>query len=70
MKYDRSDTGDKSSIITNSSKDNGEGVIVGSEKTDAKGILVLESTDKAIVLPRIDMLSMILFLLIQNNCLF
>jgi len=54
MKYDRSDTGDKSSIITNSSKDNGEGVIVGSEKTDAKGILVLESTDKAMVLPRVN----------------
>lgn len=51
---DLSDTGDKSSIITNSSTDNGEGVIVGSEKTDAKGILVLESTDKAMVLPRVN----------------
>lgn len=51
---DLSDTGDKSTIIINSSTDNGDGVIIGAEKSDADGVLVLESNDKALVLPRID----------------
>lgn len=34
--------------------DFGEGVIIGADKSDAEGVLVLESSDKAVVLPRVN----------------
>lgn len=50
---DLSDVGNSSNLISNSSNDIGEGVIIGAESSSAPGILVLESTDKAMVLPKI-----------------
>ena len=50
---DLSDVGNSSNLISNSSNDIGEGVIIGAESSSAAGILVLESTDKAMVLPKI-----------------
>jgi len=54
-----SDKGDNSVItelkLNNNSKEVGEGVIIGAESSKAKGVLVLESEDKAMVLPYIDM---------------
>lgn len=51
---DLSETGDKSQLIINSSNDTGnEGVIIGSATSSAKGVLVLESPDKAMILPKI-----------------
>ena len=47
-------TGDSGAILTINSNDNGEGVIVGAETSTAEGVLVLESDDRALVLPRID----------------
>lgn len=38
---------------TNTGEEIGKGVIIGSETTDKPGVLVLESTDKALVLPRV-----------------
>ena len=49
-----SEEGELSSLITNNSTDNGEGVIVGADSSNAEGVLVLESDDKALVLPRIN----------------
>lgn len=37
----------------NSSEEVGEGVIIGAATSTAKGILVLEATDKALILPRV-----------------
>ncbi|WP_282629503.1 hypothetical protein [Empedobacter sedimenti] len=34
--------------------DIGEGVIIGAESSTAEGVLILESTDKALVLPRVN----------------
>jgi hypothetical protein len=52
---DLTDTGNSSSLIANSSDETGgdQGVIIGSENSGAKGILILESTDKALILPKI-----------------
>ena len=52
---DLTDVGDQSSVIPNLSDDSSQnqGVIIGSETSDAKGVLVLESSDKALILPRI-----------------
>jgi len=50
---DLSDEGDDQTIETNPSEDLGKGVIIGKEKTNAKGILVLESENQAMILPRI-----------------
>lgn len=47
------DEGASSSIIPNTSDESGSGVIMGSETTDAKGILILEAADKALILPKI-----------------
>ncbi|WP_313577993.1 hypothetical protein [Chishuiella sp.] len=49
-----SETGDDSKIFMNSSEDIGNGVIIGSESSSAIGILVLESVDKAMILPKIE----------------
>lgn len=50
---DLSDEGDDQTIETNPSEDLGKGVIIGKEETNAKGILVLESENQAMILPRI-----------------
>lgn len=34
--------------------DGGDGVIIGAESSDADGVLVLEASDKALVLPRVE----------------
>lgn len=49
------DAGTSSSIIPNTSDepDSQAGVIMGSETSDAKGILILEAGDKALILPKI-----------------
>lgn len=56
---DLSDSGDNSSIsnmnLNNTSNEIGTGVVIGADSSDAKGVLVLESEDKAMVLPYIDM---------------
>ena len=49
-----SEEGELSSLITNNSTDNGEGVIVGADSSNAEGVLVLESDDRALVLHRIN----------------
>lgn len=48
-----SDQGDSSSLITNTSVETGTGVVIGSRTTTSNGVLVLESPDKALVLPKI-----------------
>lgn len=50
-----SDAGNASMISANTSNDTDglQGVIIGSETSSAKGVLVLESADKAMILPRI-----------------
>lgn len=48
-----SDEGDSTAIPVNTSDETGDGVIIGSETTDADGVLVLESADKAMILPKI-----------------
>ncbi len=48
-----SDEGDSSEIVTNTSSEIGEGVIIGTETSNAVGVLILESTDKALILPRV-----------------
>ena len=50
------DTGSSSSIVVNTSAESGnsQGVIIGAENSSAEGILVLESADKAMILPRIE----------------
>lgn len=45
--------GDGSGIEENNTTDAGDGAIIGSDTTAAKGVLVMESTDKAMILPRI-----------------
>ena len=49
-----SDAGIKTSIISNTSNEIGNGVIIGAETTSAKGVLVLESDSKAMILPKIN----------------
>ncbi len=48
-----SDTGDSSEILVNTSTEVGVGVIIGAQTTDAKGVLVLESANTAMILPKI-----------------
>ncbi len=50
---DLSKTANTSSVFTNSGTDTGAGVIVGAPISSAKGVLVLESTNQALVLPKI-----------------
>ena len=49
-----SDEGDASAILTNDSSEIGNGAVIGAETSDAKGVLVLESADKAMILPKIN----------------
>ncbi|WP_045502938.1 hypothetical protein [Chryseobacterium sp. StRB126] len=48
-----SDTGSSSAIITNNSAVQGKGVVIGASSSTADGVLVLESPDKAMILPQI-----------------
>lgn len=50
-----SGAGNVASIMVNTTVESGEnqGVIIGSDSSNAKGVLVLESADKAMILPRI-----------------
>ncbi|TGN24232.1 hypothetical protein [Empedobacter tilapiae] len=48
-----SGSGNTSQIINNNSEELGNGVIIGAQTTNAKGVLVLESDSKAMVLPKI-----------------
>lgn len=50
---DLSNTGSSSSVIVNSSTEAGNGVIIGANTSNAQGILVLESADKAVIIPHI-----------------
>lgn len=45
--------GNSDDLIVNNSDDIGNGVIIGDNTNPAKGALVLESSDKAIILPKI-----------------
>ena len=48
-----SETGEFTNSISNSSAESGDGVIIGEETTKSKGVLVLESKNKAMILPKI-----------------
>lgn len=50
---DLTNPGDLSKIAQNTSSEVGNGVIIGSNTSSASGVLVLESTDKALVLPKV-----------------
>ncbi|WP_313385057.1 hypothetical protein [Chishuiella sp.] len=54
---DLSDSGDNSTItklnLNNTSNEVGNGVVIGANSSNAKGVLVLESDDKAMILPYI-----------------
>lgn len=49
-----SDVGEKTALLTNSSDEVGDGVIIGAETTTAKGVLVLESDKDAMILPKVN----------------
>lgn len=48
-----SDTGNSATIISNDSDESGAGVVIGTKEGSADGVLVLESSDKAMILPKI-----------------
>lgn len=48
-----SDTGNSNAIAANNSAETGKGVIMGETTSTADGVLVLESQDKAMILPKI-----------------
>lgn len=48
-----SDAGNSSVVITNNSAETGKGVIMGEAASSADGVLVLESQNKAMILPQI-----------------
>ncbi len=48
-----SEEGDIGNLVINSSPEAGEGVIIGAQTTNAKGVLVLESANRALILPKI-----------------
>lgn len=50
---DMSDEGNSSEIVPFSGSEVGNGVIMGSMSSSAKGVLVLESSNKALILPHI-----------------
>ncbi|WP_228452030.1 hypothetical protein [Chryseobacterium sp. G0186] len=47
------DAGNSTAVVVNSSADEGKGVIIGASSSTADGVLVLESSDKAMILPQI-----------------
>ncbi|WP_228720144.1 hypothetical protein [Chryseobacterium panacisoli] len=48
-----SDAGNSSAVMVNNFAESGKGVIMGEAVTTADGVLVLESQDKAMILPKI-----------------
>jgi hypothetical protein len=48
-----SDAGNSSAVIVNNSAESGKGVIMGEASSTADGVLVLESQDKAMILPKV-----------------
>lgn len=48
-----SDTGNSTGMVPLSGTEKGEGVIIGAATSSATGVLVLESSDKALILPHI-----------------
>jgi hypothetical protein len=48
-----SDTGNSSVILVNNSAETGKGVIMGEATSAADGVLVLESPNKAMILPKV-----------------
>lgn len=48
-----SDAGNSSAVIVNNSAESGRGVIMGEASSTADGVLVLESQDKAMILPKV-----------------
>ena len=48
-----SDAGSSSAVIINNSAELGKGVVIGALSSTADGVLVLESQDKAMILPQI-----------------
>lgn len=50
---DLSDAGENTLITANNAPDNGDGVIIGSNSSTVKGVLVLEHPTKAMILPKI-----------------
>ncbi|MEG0927431.1 hypothetical protein [Chryseobacterium sp.] len=48
-----SDAGSSSAVFANNSAEVGKGVIIGAPSSTADGVLVLESQDKALILPQI-----------------
>ncbi|WP_250254826.1 hypothetical protein [Chryseobacterium sp. Marseille-Q3244] len=48
-----SDAGNSSAVIANNSAEVGKGVVIGVSSSTADGVLVLESPDKAMILPQI-----------------
>lgn len=50
---DLSDEGNSASLVINSSAEKTGGVIIGAKTSAAQGVLILESSDKAMILPRI-----------------
>lgn len=48
-----SDAGSSSMIVANNSADLGKGVVMGASSSTADGVLVLESQDKAMILPKV-----------------
>ncbi|MDR4892684.1 MULTISPECIES: hypothetical protein [unclassified Chryseobacterium] len=48
-----SDAGNSNAVIVNNSAESGKGVIMGEATSSADGVLVLESQNKAMILPKI-----------------
>lgn len=48
-----SDAGNSSAVVVNNSAETGKGVIMGDSTSPADGVLVLESQNKAMILPKI-----------------
>lgn len=51
---DLTEAGIYTELLSSSSTEISDGVIIGSETSTAKGALVLEATDKALILPKIE----------------
>lgn len=49
-----SDTGNLAGTMPNVSAEQGEGVIIGNSTSSVQGVLILESTNKALVLPKVN----------------
>ncbi|SDF04687.1 hypothetical protein [Epilithonimonas hungarica] len=50
---DLSDAGSTNDLVINTSDERSNGVVIGAASSSAKGVFILESSDKAMILPRI-----------------